>query len=129
MFLGMDSISKETLQQHHSWKNLHLHWPWPVTKLPLPPKGHVAVSVGAEGERRRRFVVPVGHLVHPLFAAMLDAAEAEFGFHQTGRSLFRAASTTFGVSKASSIVGCSTADCNSVDYVHFLSKSLYCNKI
>nr|CAD1843395.1 unnamed protein product [Ananas comosus var. bracteatus] len=36
------------------------------------------------GERRRRFVVPVGHLEHPLFATMLDAAEAEFGFHQTG---------------------------------------------
>ncbi|OAY79599.1 Auxin-responsive protein SAUR32 [Ananas comosus] len=84
MFLGMDSISKERLQQRHSWKNLHLHWPWSSKKSPLPPKGHVAVRVGAEGERRRRFVVPVGHLEHPLFATMLDAAEAEFGFHQTG---------------------------------------------
>jgi SAUR family protein len=48
------------------------------------PKGCVTVRVGAEGEEQRRFAVPLGHLSHPLFAALLEEAEREYGFRQQG---------------------------------------------
>ncbi|KAJ8513472.1 hypothetical protein OPV22_003906 [Ensete ventricosum] len=50
----------------------------------LPPKGCMAVRVGQEGEEQRRFVVPIAHLSHPLFAEFLDEAAAEYGFSQPG---------------------------------------------
>ncbi|OAY68191.1 Auxin-responsive protein SAUR32 [Ananas comosus] len=43
----------------------------------MPPKGCVAV-------RRRRFVVSLEQLSHPLFAELLDEAEREYGFEQKG---------------------------------------------
>ncbi|KAM0836288.1 hypothetical protein ACQ4PT_062429 [Festuca glaucescens] len=48
------------------------------------PKGCVTVRVGAEGEEQRRFAVPLGHLRHPLFAALLQEAEREYGFRHQG---------------------------------------------
>jgi len=36
------------------------------------------------GEEEERFVVPVGYLKHPLFVALLKAAEDEYGFEQKG---------------------------------------------
>ncbi|KAK9109001.1 hypothetical protein Sjap_017061 [Stephania japonica] len=42
------------------------------------PKGHVAVYVGEA--QKRRFVVPISYLNHPLFQGLLDQAEEEFGF-------------------------------------------------
>ncbi|XP_020112587.1 auxin-responsive protein SAUR32-like, partial [Ananas comosus] len=55
---------------------------------PAPPsaarRGWVAIRVGAEGEERRRFVVPVGFVNHPLFAGLLREAEEEFGFQHDG---------------------------------------------
>ncbi|MCD7473538.1 hypothetical protein HAX54_015448 [Datura stramonium] len=46
-------------------------------------KGHYAVYVG-EGQKKR-FVVPVSYLSHPLFQDLLTRAEQEFGFdHQMG---------------------------------------------
>nr|CAD1821454.1 unnamed protein product [Ananas comosus var. bracteatus] len=51
----------------------------------VPPKGWVAIRVlGGEGEEPQRFVVPVAHLNHPLFAGLLREAEEEFGFDQKG---------------------------------------------
>lgn len=50
----------------------------------MPPKGFVTVRVGLEGEEKERFVVPVEHFKHPLFMAMLEEAEKEFGFEQRG---------------------------------------------
>ncbi|KAG8084173.1 hypothetical protein GUJ93_ZPchr0010g10675 [Zizania palustris] len=50
----------------------------------VTPKGCVTVRVGAEGEEQRRFAVPVGHLRHPLFGALLEEAEREYGFEQQG---------------------------------------------
>ncbi|CAN1744944.1 Auxin-induced protein X10A [Linum perenne] len=50
------------------------------------PKGHVAVYVG-EGyrDKKKRFIIPVTYLNHPLFQVLLDRAEEEFGFdHPTG---------------------------------------------
>ncbi|KAK8582442.1 hypothetical protein V6N13_069220 [Hibiscus sabdariffa] len=44
------------------------------------PKGHIAVYVG-EGNRPRRFVIPVSYLNHPLFQDLLNRAEEEFGFN------------------------------------------------
>ncbi|CAL4925847.1 unnamed protein product [Urochloa decumbens] len=52
--------------------------------VPVAPKGCVTVRVGAEGEEQRRFAVPLGHLKHPLFGALLDEAEREYGFRHQG---------------------------------------------
>ncbi|XP_074555902.1 auxin-responsive protein SAUR32-like [Curcuma longa] len=46
-----------------------------------PAKGRVTVRVG---EEQQRFAVPVEHLSHPLFAALLEEAAEEYGFTQTG---------------------------------------------
>ncbi|XP_022146174.1 auxin-responsive protein SAUR23-like [Momordica charantia] len=47
------------------------------------PKGHVAVYIGEI--QRKRFLVPVSYLNHPLFVDLLGRAEEEFGFnHPTG---------------------------------------------
>ncbi|KAL8034936.1 hypothetical protein ABFS82_12G061400 [Erythranthe guttata] len=43
------------------------------------PKGHLAVYVG-ESEKKR-FVIPLSYLNHPLFQDLLCRAEEEFGFH------------------------------------------------
>ncbi|KAL2228884.1 auxin-responsive protein SAUR50-like [Sesamum indicum] len=45
------------------------------------PSGSVAVYVGPE---RRRFVIPTRFLNLPVFLALLDEAEEEFGFQTTG---------------------------------------------
>ncbi|MCL7034798.1 hypothetical protein MKW94_009163 [Papaver nudicaule] len=42
------------------------------------PKGHCAVYVG--DVERKRFVVPVSYLNHPIFQDLLSRAEEEFGF-------------------------------------------------
>ncbi|CAN8327618.1 unnamed protein product [Cochlearia groenlandica] len=46
----------------------------------LVPKGHLAVYVGERIEKKR-FVVPISYLNHPLFREFLNRAEEEFGFH------------------------------------------------
>ncbi|CAL5389238.1 unnamed protein product [Camellia sinensis] len=51
----------------------------PQTASPGTPTGHFAVYVG---EERRRFVVPIGFLSHPLFKMLLEKAYDEFGFEQ-----------------------------------------------
>lgn len=43
------------------------------------PKGHVAVYVGEL--QKKRFVVPISYLSHPLFVDLLNRAEEEFGFN------------------------------------------------
>ncbi|KAL4361847.1 hypothetical protein GQ457_04G000190 [Hibiscus cannabinus] len=43
-----------------------------VTATPNVPKGHVAVYVG-EGSRKR-FVIPISYLNHPLFQDLLNRA-------------------------------------------------------
>jgi SAUR family protein len=67
-----------------------------VSASSMPPKGCMAVRVvgpssAAAGrkeqeqeEEEERFVVPVGYLKHPLFVALLQAAEEEYGFEQKG---------------------------------------------
>ena len=50
----------------------------------VAPKGCVTVRVGADGEEQRRFAVPLGHLKHPLFGALLEEAEREYGFRHQG---------------------------------------------
>ncbi|XP_062105693.1 auxin-responsive protein SAUR21-like [Humulus lupulus] len=47
------------------------------------PKGHFAVYVGES--QKKRFVIPISYLNHPLFQNLLNRAEEEFGFdHPTG---------------------------------------------
>ncbi|ERN13013.1 hypothetical protein AMTR_s00040p00095090 [Amborella trichopoda] len=48
------------------------------TPVTTPP-GCVAVYVG---EERRRYVVPMNFLSHPLFRMLLEKAQDEFGFDQ-----------------------------------------------
>ncbi|KAI3742367.1 hypothetical protein L1987_60047 [Smallanthus sonchifolius] len=43
------------------------------------PTGFFTVYVG---EERRRFVVPMGYLSHPLFKMLLEKSSEEFGFGQ-----------------------------------------------
>lgn len=45
------------------------------------PKGHFAIYVGEEENNKKRFVVPVTYLKHPLFQDLLFEAAEEFGFH------------------------------------------------
>lgn len=47
-------------------------------------KGEVAIMVGREGEERRRVVVPVDYLNHPLFTSLLKVAEEEYEFRHDG---------------------------------------------
>ncbi|XP_008367340.1 auxin-induced protein 15A-like [Malus sylvestris] len=47
------------------------------------PKGHFAVYVGED--EKKRFVIPISYLNHPLFQDLLNKAEEEFGYdHPTG---------------------------------------------
>ncbi|CAN8252475.1 unnamed protein product [Cochlearia groenlandica] len=48
---------------------------------PDVPKGYLAVYVGPE---LRRFIIPMVYLSHSLFKVLLEKAEEEFGFDQSG---------------------------------------------
>ncbi|KAI4325020.1 hypothetical protein MLD38_030454 [Melastoma candidum] len=48
------------------------------------PRGCMAVIVGAEGEQRQRFVIPVAYLRHRLFIELLKVSEEEYGFEHKG---------------------------------------------
>ncbi|KAH9291877.1 hypothetical protein KI387_042934, partial [Taxus chinensis] len=56
----------------------------PSSPPPDVPEGYLAVYVGREVEARRRFIIPTGYLSRPLFRALLDKAEEEFGFDHQG---------------------------------------------
>ncbi|KAB2042965.1 hypothetical protein ERO13_D02G223200v2 [Gossypium hirsutum] len=43
------------------------------------PKGHIAVYVGESN--KKRFVIPIAYLNHPLFQDLLNKVEEEFGFN------------------------------------------------
>lgn len=43
------------------------------------PKGHVAVYVGEDMDKKR-YVVPLSYLNHPLFQDLLSRSEEEYGF-------------------------------------------------
>ncbi|PRQ33648.1 putative small auxin-up RNA [Rosa chinensis] len=49
------------------------------TKTSDIPKGHLVVYVGES--QKKRFVVPISYLNHPLFQNLLSQAEEEFGYH------------------------------------------------
>ncbi|PIA56041.1 hypothetical protein AQUCO_00700400v1 [Aquilegia coerulea] len=49
------------------------------TKTSSVPKGHIAVYVGEN--QNKRFVVPISYLNHHLFQTLLNQAEEEFGFY------------------------------------------------
>lgn len=42
------------------------------------PKGHLAIYVGEK--EKKRYVVPISYMSHPLFQKLLSKAEEEFGF-------------------------------------------------
>ncbi|EPS60848.1 hypothetical protein M569_13953, partial [Genlisea aurea] len=45
------------------------------------PWGHLVVAVGPN---RRRYVVPIAHLNHPLFARLLAQSAEEYGYGNPG---------------------------------------------
>lgn len=48
-------------------------------------KGMLAVCIGLEGkEEEERFVIPIPHLHHPLFKALLDASSEVYGYPSSG---------------------------------------------
>ncbi|CAN1344949.1 Auxin-responsive protein SAUR32 [Linum perenne] len=49
-------------------------------------KGCIAVEVGVEEQEasRRKFVIPISYLYHPLFKSLLDKAYEVFGYHVAG---------------------------------------------
>ena len=50
-----------------------------------PPKGHLAVYVSFNGgDMPHRAVVPIAFFNHPLFVELLQKAEKEFGYRQSG---------------------------------------------
>ncbi|KAJ4716699.1 Auxin-responsive protein [Melia azedarach] len=57
-------------------KKQHVH----STNEPDVPKGHIPIYVGLI--ERKRFVVPISYLNHPLFGDLLKRTEEEFGFDQ-----------------------------------------------
>ncbi|XP_010255166.1 PREDICTED: auxin-responsive protein SAUR21-like [Nelumbo nucifera] len=55
----------------------------PSTTVKDVPRGHFAVYIGES--QKKRFVVPISYLEHPLFQDLLIRAEEEFGFdHRMG---------------------------------------------
>lgn len=48
------------------------------TESPVVPRGHIAVYVG--DFQKKRFVVPISYLNHPLFQDLLNQAEEEYGY-------------------------------------------------
>ena len=56
-----------------------IHRRSPSTKVDVP-KGHFAIYVGEEEINKKRFVVPISYLNHPLFQELLSKAAEEFGF-------------------------------------------------
>ena len=62
----------------------HHHQQQQMAPAAVAPKGCVTVRVGADGEEQCRFAVPLGHLKHPLFGALLEEAEREYGFRHQG---------------------------------------------
>ncbi|MBA0747898.1 hypothetical protein Gogos_004772, partial [Gossypium gossypioides] len=56
---------------------------WDLLGTKTVPKGHIAVYVGETS--KKRFMIPISYLNHPLFEGLLNLAEEEFGFnHPTG---------------------------------------------
>ncbi|KAL6961634.1 hypothetical protein U1Q18_051596 [Sarracenia purpurea var. burkii] len=65
--------------QSHSECLLTREWEEEPPCTAETPSGFVAIYVG---EERRRFVVAMEHLSHPLFKMLLEKAHHEFGFEQ-----------------------------------------------
>ena len=60
----------------------------------LAPPGHVALYIGADGERQR-FVIKTSVLTHPLMKALLRKMEEEVGFKHEGALSIPFVSPTF----------------------------------
>jgi SAUR family protein len=61
----------------HARQIIHRRSPSTIVDV---PKGHFAIYVGEEEINKKRFVVPISYLNHPLFQELLRKAAEEFGF-------------------------------------------------
>ncbi|KAB1207563.1 Indole-3-acetic acid-induced protein ARG7 [Morella rubra] len=66
------------------------------------PKGHFAVYVG-ESAHKKRFVVPISYLNHPLFQHLLNRAGEEFGYNHPMGGLTIPCSEEYFISLTSAI--------------------------
>uniref|UniRef100_A0A2N9IRE7 Uncharacterized protein n=1 Tax=Fagus sylvatica TaxID=28930 RepID=A0A2N9IRE7_FAGSY len=67
------------------------------------PKGHFAVYVGET--HKKRFVIPISYLNHPLFQDLLNRAEEEFGFDHPMGALTIPCSEEYFITLTSSLNG------------------------
>ncbi|XP_022747944.1 auxin-induced protein 15A-like [Durio zibethinus] len=68
------------------------------------PKGHLAVYVG-EGNRKK-FVIPISFLNHPLFQHLLNRAEEDFGFNPPMGGLTIPCSEEYFMTITTTILNC-----------------------
>ncbi|GMN63353.1 hypothetical protein TIFTF001_032428 [Ficus carica] len=60
------------------------------------PKGYLAVYVGDDQTKMKRFVIPISYLNQPSFIALLSQVEEEFGFsHPMGALTIPCSEDTF----------------------------------
>ncbi|KAJ4833304.1 hypothetical protein Tsubulata_004329 [Turnera subulata] len=69
---------KHSIQRRSSEHHKHQRLTHQTSKRGDIPKGHLAIYVGEE--EKRRFVIPISYLKHPVFQKLLRQAEEEFGF-------------------------------------------------
>ncbi|CAH1446624.1 unnamed protein product [Lactuca virosa] len=72
-----------SLYHHHHHHHHHHVMKKDDHKMNIP-KGCVSVIVGLKGEEKKRFVIPVMYMNHPLFMELLKEAEEEYGFQHQG---------------------------------------------
>ncbi|MBA0855091.1 hypothetical protein Goshw_009039 [Gossypium schwendimanii] len=98
------------------------------------PKGHIAVYVGESN--KKRFVIPIAYLNHPLFQDLLNKVEEEFGFnhpmggltipcsedHQVGWPKSKIRRSRWSLERGSRRdVGCLSLTLGPRPYIHVLS--------
>lgn len=72
------------------------------------PKGYIAVYVGEEEKKIKRYLVPLSFLNQPLFQDLLRIAEEEFGFYHPMGGLTIPCSEDVFITIADSCLSCSS---------------------
>ncbi|MBA0712109.1 hypothetical protein Golax_011230 [Gossypium laxum] len=79
MGIRLPEMMLQAKQNIRRWSRSKHQYSYRTSSSVNVPKGHFAVYVGDE-EKKKRLVVQISYLKHPLFQALLNQAEQEFGF-------------------------------------------------